>query len=86
MVRWRCHRRECRRDRQKRKSTRNKIPPICKCGHPMRIDHYRTSGIESRKQNCYCGILHFQPHRAGSCKAKERRDYAESFNYDDVSI
>lgn len=40
--------------------------PRCFCGHrSWRLDSYRASGRESRRQTCHCFALPF-PHRRGS--------------------
>lgn len=37
---------------------------IC-CGHPMKVDWYRFTGAENRRQSCDCGGYHYV-HRKGS--------------------
>lgn len=89
MIRWRCQRSACFRKGSKggktsvRAASKKKFPvPRCpRCCEPMRIDHYRTSRIEKRRGNCYCGVPRFKagaPHQRNYCRQLERAQFEES--------
>lgn len=48
------------------------MKPCRKCGNrSYRIDYYRQTGAEAKKQTCYCDSYPY-PHRRGSKDCKHR--------------
>jgi len=81
-VRWRCHRRACRRVSHVRRTTTRGVAPRCgRCGNLMRVDRYRTSRRDSRNRRgglCGCRDLVNYRHRRLWCEAERVRQYERS--------